>query len=171
DIVGCELQRLLAIRARRREMALPGLSATASSPRFVQAPLQLDGLREISQRAGGVARLLAYDAAIVIGPGVARVDLDDGVEVAARGAEIVLLKGNDPAIEQALDVAWSESQRLIVIAQGAGSVPLAIAGEAAVVPGCGETLISGDGEIEVGDGAFNLTLFQPGVAALQIRFG
>jgi hypothetical protein len=104
-------------------------------------------------------------------PGVARVDLDDGVEVAARVDEIALLKENDSAIEQGADVARGELQRLVVIAQGAGAIPLAIEGEAAVVPGGGEAPISGDSEIEVGDGAFKLALFQPGTAALQIRFG
>src|SRR5262245_34063135 len=100
---------------------------------------------------------------------MARVDLDDGVEVAARVDEIALLKENDSAIEQGVDLARGELQRLVVIAQRAGAVPLAIAGEATVVPGGGEAPVSGDGEIEVRDGAFKLALFQPGAAALQIR--
>src|SRR5262245_6313744 len=156
---------------RSRELALLGLRAATSGPRLVQAPLQLDGLSEIGQRVRGGASLRIHDAAIEISPGVAWVDLDDGVEVPARVAEFALLKENYSAIEQGLDVAWCELQGLVVIAQCAGAVSLAIAGEAAVVPGGGEAPISGDGEVEVGDGAFKLALFQPGAAALQIRSG
>src|SRR5262245_860884 len=171
DIVGRELQRLLTIRVRRRELALLGLRAATSCPRLVQAPLQLDGLSEICQRIRGGACLRIHDAAIEISPGIARVDLDDAGEVPARGAEIALLKVNDSAIKQGLDVTRGELQCLVVIAQGASSIPLAIAGEAAVVPCGGQAPISGDGEVEVGYGAFKLALFQPGAAALQIGFG
>jgi hypothetical protein len=75
------------------------MRAAAGGPRLAQAPLQLDGLREIGQRAVVVACPLAREAAIVLSPGVAWVDLDDGVEVAARGAEIALLKENDSTIK------------------------------------------------------------------------
>src|SRR5262245_45984997 len=114
------------------------MRAAASGPRFVQSPLQLYGLREIRQRVLGCACLRVHDAAIEISPGVARIDFDDGVEVAARVAEIALLKENASAIEQGLDVAWGELQRLVVIAERAGAVAPPIAGEAAVAPGGGK---------------------------------
>ena len=131
----------------------------SAGPRPLHAAIQLYGLSEIGYRARAVARLIAHDAAVEKALGVARIDFDDGAEIAQRGCEIALLEEDDPPIKQGVDVARVEFERFVVIAPRAVEVSLAVTGDAADVPGGGESLIGGDCETEVRDGAFDLALF------------
>src|SRR5262245_31930732 len=140
-------------------------------PRLAHAPIQFDGLGEIGHRAGAVARLITRYAAVEISLGVARVNFDDDAEIAYCGGEVALLEEDDPAIKQGVEEARGDLKRLVVIAPRAVEVSFAVTGEAAAVPGGGDLLISGDGETEVGDGAFELALFQPGASAFYVRLG
>jgi hypothetical protein len=102
---------------------------------------------------------------------VARIDFDDGAEIAYCGGEIALLEENDSAIEQGVEVTRVELKRFVVIAPRAIEVAFAVTGDAASVPGAGDSLISGDGETEVRDSAFEFPLFQPGASAFDVRVG
>src|SRR5215470_20309883 len=102
---------------------------------------------------------------------MAWIDFEDGAEIAYCGGEIALLEEDDPTIEQGVEEAWVELKRLVIIAPRAVEVSFAVAGEAAAIPGSGYLLIGGDGETEVGDGAFELALFHPGTATFHIRLG
>jgi len=94
DIVRREFQRHIAICARRRQLALLGLHATASRPRFVQTPIQFDGLGEIGQRARPFARPLAHEAAIDVGLGV-----ESARAVCARPLGTASIKPRSPATD------------------------------------------------------------------------
>src|SRR5262249_22133031 len=171
DVIRGELQRLIAVSQRRRKIAQPVMRDAAARPCLAQAPIQFDGPTEIGHRPVAVAHLIAHDGAVEIGLGVARVDFDDGAEIAYCSGEITLLVENNPAIEQGVEAPRVEFERNVVIATRAVEVAFAITGDATAVPSSGYLPLSGDGEIEIRDGAIELALFQPGVSAFDVRVG
>src|SRR5262245_8283790 len=144
------------------------MNAAAVAPYNCIARVELDCLIEISEGSGKIALIASRPAAVVPGSGVARAELNYATEVLYPRRALAPPIADAPTIQVGVDATRVQLDGAVVIADCPVQITIAAPSDGAVVVCDSGARIKDDGEIVIGDGAFNFALRHPCVTAFEI---